>query len=95
MQGTGPAQSVTQMEENTSMFRGEKRLFQPNTLSWHCDRHGRGMSGIRCRRRLLNTMITSAAGKGSALNTGNSIEALEWCADQKLQDSGKTTKNSE
>ena len=46
MQGTGPAQSVTQMEENTSMFRGEKRLFQPNTLSWHCDRHGRGMSGV-------------------------------------------------
>ena len=34
-------------------------------------------------------------GEGSALNTGNSIEALEWCTDETLQDSGKTTKNSE
>ena len=40
-------------------------------------------------------MITSAVGEGSALSTGNSIEALEWCADETLQDSGKTTKNGE
>lgn len=76
---------VAGREESTSMFSREKRSVSIQcTVSALCQASTEITCQIGCYGRLLKVLITSVVGESSAWSNGNSIEALDHWADQKI-----------